>query len=160
MNQIIVCWLFFLVDMLIRWCLSIIVYSYNPCKPFSEKPYCENVAACQSQCWNRFPFKKKFVWCLVALDGLYHFTIGVQDSAIWHPGSETDKAPSVTYTHGEKRSVVELQCSTTGEEDFEVLGEGPINHFTFRITHKCACWNGCSSKWILEKRLVWMIDFL
>ena len=80
------------------------------------------------------------------MDGAYYFTIGVQESATWHPGSETDNIPSVTYTHGEKKSVVKLECSTTGEEEFEVLGENPVNHFTFRIKHKCACWNGCSSE--------------
>ena len=42
------------VYMLLRRCLFVLEYSYNPCKSFSEKPYCENVAACQSQYGNRF----------------------------------------------------------------------------------------------------------
>ena len=80
------------------------------------------------------------------MDGQYHYNLGNQGTASWNPGSEIGSSPSVTYTHGERTVIVKLQCSTTGTEEFEVLGEDPKNYYTFRLTHKCACWNGCSGE--------------
>jgi len=55
--------------------------------------------------------------------------------------------PQVSYSSGEKQVIVLLQCPDAGEEQFEALGEGPeLNNYKFRLTHKCACWNGCSSE--------------
>jgi hypothetical protein len=102
-------------------------YSYNPCKPFSEGNFCENVAACQ-----------------VGLDGEHTTTLGTQESASWNPGTKTNDSPSIIYTEGDRKVIVILQCSTSGTEQFEVLGEDPIKVYVFRLTHKCACWNGCS----------------
>ncbi len=81
----------------------------------------------------------------------YSYTLGTQASALWNPGAETGGIPSVAYIYGEKTVVVLLQCSTTGTEEFEILGEDPINVYIFRLTHKCACWDGCSSECILKK---------
>ena len=76
----------------------------------------------------------------------YSFAIGMQETAVWSTGTGTGDGPSITYTHGEKLVRVILQCSSTEVAEFEVLGEGPTNVYTFSLTHKCACWNGCSSK--------------
>ncbi|UJR12774.1 hypothetical protein I4U23_016948 [Adineta vaga] len=103
-------------------------YSYNPCKPFSKGFYCTNVAVCQ-----------------ISTDGNYQYDLGNQGTALWNPSSEVGIAATITYTHNERTVFVKLQCSTTGKEEFEVLGEDPKNYYTFRLTHKCACWNSCSS---------------
>jgi hypothetical protein len=76
---------------------------------------------------------------------VYQYNLGTQGTASWNPGSESD-VPSVTYIHDVRTVIVKLQCSTSGAEEFEVLGEDPTNYYTFRLTHKCACWNGCSSE--------------
>jgi hypothetical protein len=83
---------------------------------------------------------------LVGADGTPVYTIGTQESASWNPGTESGDIPTVIYTYGEKRTIVILRCSTTGMEKFEALGEDPPNTYIFRLTHKCACWNGCSSE--------------
>ncbi|CAF1007924.1 unnamed protein product [Adineta ricciae] len=103
-------------------------YSYNPCKPFTELPSCVNVAACQ-----------------VSADGKYSFSIGLQNSASWNPGTGLGSLPSVTYSDGAKQASVTLQCSTDGSESLEALGESPTNFYKFRLTHKCACWDGCKN---------------
>jgi hypothetical protein len=103
-------------------------YSYNPCKPFSEGSACINVAVCQ-----------------ISIDGALTFILGEQDSAVWDAGSDVDK-PSISYAYGEKRVTVSLECGTEGNDDLEALGEEPMNNYKFRLTHKCACWNGCKGE--------------
>jgi len=73
------------------------------------------------------------------------YALGTQESASWNPGAETGGIPTVIYSAGDRRTLVLLRCSTTGTEEFEVLGEDPVNTYIFRLTHKCACWDGCSS---------------
>ncbi|CAF1391224.1 unnamed protein product [Adineta steineri] len=102
------------------------VYSYNPCKPFSEGDTCKGVAACQ-----------------VSKDRTLTFILAKQDSAEWDAGAGTGANPSIWYTLGTKRVSVELVCATDESNQLEVLGEGPINTYKFRLTNKCACWNGC-----------------
>ena len=51
----------------------------------------------------------------------------------------------IIYKYGEKAVTLILICSTTGEDTFVAVGEGVINHYTFNLRHKCACWNGCSA---------------
>ena len=138
------------VSIFIRRYLLIIEYSYNPCKPFSEGSACQNVAACQCEYCNRSIFLSSACY-LVTLDGKSSYALGTQASALWNPGAETGGIPSVVYIYGEKTVVVLLQCSTTGTEEFEVLGEDPANVYIFRLTHKCACWDGCSGEGILKK---------
>ena len=88
---------------------------------------------------------------LVSIDGKYSFDIGVQDSATWSAGA-TGGFPSVTYTSAnrEKTTIIQMQCAKDDTNDLEALGEGPTNTYKFRLTHKCACWDGCSSsrKWV------------
>ncbi|CAF3734598.1 unnamed protein product [Adineta steineri] len=101
-------------------------YSYNPCKPFTELPNCIGVAACQ-----------------ISADGKLSFSLGKQESVKWNPGAGMGSIPSITYTQGAKVVTVTLVCSTDGSEDFDAMGESPINNYKFRLSHKCACWNGC-----------------
>ncbi len=82
---------------------------------------------------------------LVGLDGIHTTNLGFQQSALWDAGGKIGDVPSVTYSEDARTVVVILQCSTTGAEEFEVLGEDPINVYIFRLEHKCACWDGCSS---------------
>jgi len=86
-----------------------------------------------------------FVFYLVSLDGAFQFVLGTQESAVWNAGAGLGILPQVSYSIGNKKVVVLLQCPIAGEERFEALGEDPINNYKFRLTHKCACWNGCSS---------------
>ena len=83
---------------------------------------------------------------LVSMDGLDNFTLGTQDSAKWSAGAGPSNMPMISYSTDVKHVTVLLQCSTDGADQFEVLGEGPANNYTFRLTNKCACWNGCGRK--------------
>ncbi len=87
-----------------------------------------------------------FLFYLVSLDGIFQFALGTQESAVWSAGAGLGNIPQVSYSSGEKQVIVLLQCPVAGEEQFEALGENPINTYKFRLTHKCACWNGCSSE--------------
>lgn len=80
------------------------------------------------------------------MDGALVFTLGTQDSASWNPGTAIGANPLVTYSYGAKKVIVELVCAKSGPGDFEALGENPENTFKFRLTNKCACWDGCSSE--------------
>jgi hypothetical protein len=104
-------------------------YSYNPCKPFSEGATCVNVAACQ-----------------VSNDALYTFIIAKHDSVTWSSGAGLGSLPSITYSYMDKKTVVQLQCGVDSDNLLEALGEEPTNNYKFRLTHKCACWNGCSGE--------------
>jgi hypothetical protein len=80
------------------------------------------------------------------MDGLYTFPLGTQESAVWNAGAGLGSLPSVTYSSGEKRVAVTLECVRDGTKGFEALGEDPMNYYKFRLTHKCACWDGCSGE--------------
>lgn len=82
----------------------------------------------------------------VTLDYLYGFILGMQDSAKWNSGTESDDVPSISYSHEERNDIVKLVCSTDRINRLEMLGESPKNTYTFRLTHQCACWNGCGGK--------------
>jgi hypothetical protein len=86
------------------------------------------------------------VLSLVSNDEQQTFTLGTQESASWKPGSGVDGVPSVNYVYADKKVSVLLQCSTEGNNEFQAFGEDPVNTYKFQLTHKCACWNGCSSK--------------
>ncbi|CAF3746251.1 unnamed protein product [Rotaria sordida] len=102
-------------------------YSYNPCKPFTEQPNCIGVAVCQ-----------------ISMDGKLSFNLGTQDSVKWNPGSGL-RSLAVSYSAGEKRVTVILQCTTDDTNELEVLGESSINNYRFVLTSKCACWDGCKN---------------
>ncbi len=87
-----------------------------------------------------------FVFYLVSLDGQFTFTLGTQESASWDAGAGPGGTASVSYTSHEKRVTVELECRRSGPDEFEALGEDPINNYKFRLAHKCACWDECGSK--------------
>ena len=83
---------------------------------------------------------------IVSKDEKYTFTLGKQESASWNPGSDFDGIPSINYAYGDKKVSVLLQCSPEGNNEFQAFGEDPINNYKFQLTHKCACWNGCSRR--------------
>jgi hypothetical protein len=83
---------------------------------------------------------------LVAKDGIHVYITGTQESAKWNIGNEINDSVTITYSTHIRTTIVKLQCSPTGVEEFEVLSEEPASVYTFRLTHKCACWNGCSSE--------------
>jgi hypothetical protein len=87
-----------------------------------------------------------FVFYLVALNGAYTFILGTQESAQWNPEGGFDNSPSVVYSYEERKTIVRLQCGDDKSDEFEFLGQEPIGVFTWRLKHKCACWNGCSSE--------------
>jgi len=84
--------------------------------------------------------------CIVTVSTGVPYNLGTQESAVWSPGSDSGEDASVTYSAGERKTIVRLLCSTSGETHFEVVGEGPVGVYNFFLTHKCACWNGCGSK--------------
>jgi hypothetical protein len=82
---------------------------------------------------------------LVSNDGQQTTTLGTQESAWWDAGSTMSSLPSVNYVYGDKKVSVLLQCSNEENNEFQTFGEDPVNTFKFQLTHKCACWNGCSN---------------
>jgi hypothetical protein len=80
------------------------------------------------------------------MDGQFTFILGTQESAQWSAGAGLDSLPQVSYSSGEKRVTVVLECKNDGPTEFEAFGEDPINNYKFRLADKCACWNGCSSE--------------
>ena len=82
------------------------------------------------------------VMILVSNDLKYRFAIGSQESAQWNEGAGLGSSPSITYTSGEKITIVNLACGGDTVQ-LEALGENPTNNYKFRLTHKCACWDGC-----------------
>ena len=80
------------------------------------------------------------------MDGLYAFVLGRQDTARWDAGPPIGGKPSVKYFDGQKTMEVRLECSRTGSEIFEALGESPENYYKFRLEHRCACWDGCGGQ--------------
>ena len=83
---------------------------------------------------------------LVSMDDKYAFTLGKQESASWNPGSDLDGLPSINYAYADRKVTVLLQCSPEGNNELQAFGEDPVNNYKFQLTHKCACWDGCSRK--------------
>ena len=80
------------------------------------------------------------------MDDKYAFTLGKQESASWNPGSDLDGLPSINYAYADRKVTVLLQCSPEGNNELQAFGEDPVNNYKFQLTHKCACWDGCSRK--------------
>ncbi len=87
-----------------------------------------------------------FGFYLVSNDGKFTASLGTQESAQWIPETDSDTSPSLSYSSGEKNVTVALRCGNDGSNEFQAFGENPVNNFKFRLTHKCACWDGCSSE--------------
>ena len=122
-------------------------YSYNPCRPFSEGTACTNVAVCQGELYRSdFLFDVIIEMLLVSNDMQLQFVLGTQAKAVWSQGAGLGSTPSISYSEGLKQVQVSLVCSDSTTPEFEVLGESPINTYKFRLTHKCACWDGCAGE--------------
>jgi len=78
---------------------------------------------------------------LVSSDGLYSFTLGTQSLAKWT--LESDSTPVLTYTFGSTTVAISMICSLNLQDEFEVLGEYPLNYYSMRLRSRCACWNEC-----------------
>ena len=119
-------------------------YSYNPCRPFSEGSRCVGVSVCQSEfiCSNSF----LYLLLLASLNGAEMYALGTQESATWNAGSDENEnsVVSINYSYDAKKVIVQLQCSLEGNNEFQAFGEDPVDTYRFQLTHKCACWNGCS----------------
>ena len=126
-------------------------YSYNPCKGFTEGAECIDVAACQSKSVIEIEGVELEIH-LVSMDGLYQFALGRHSTITWNPGAPIGGRPTIKYTAGEKTVEVILECSRTGADIFEALGEEPINYYKFRLENKCACWDGCSGQGKFEEK--------
>jgi hypothetical protein len=86
-----------------------------------------------------------FVFCLVSLDGQFTYVLGTQASAQWDAGSPGNN-PTISYSADPKKVQVELVCQEGSPGDVQAVGEGPDNYYKFRLTGKCACWNGCKGE--------------
>lgn len=132
--------------MLIRRYLLILEYIYNLSKPFFEEPFREIVAVWQSEYWNRFIYFLVSTMIFSCHFRRILFSSRSSGNCVM-ACRQWDEQFSVccVYTLWEKSC---CQITISGTEVFEVLGEDPANHYTFRLIHKCACWNGCSIKWV------------
>jgi len=83
--------------------------------------------------------------CLVSNNGQETVMLGTHESAWWDITSDENAIVSLNYVYGDKKVNVFLQCSEEGNNEFQAYGEDPVNTFRFQLTHKCACWNGCSN---------------
>ena len=102
-------------------------------------------------CLSKFVTSRSFfsyLSYLVSKDRTLTFILAKQNNATWNPGRGLGDLPSITYSYEEKRVFIQLQCATDETNELEALGESPINFFKFRLTNKCACWDGCKSKYI------------
>jgi len=134
--------------------LNILEYKYNPCKPFTGLSInCQSVAVCQGEC-SQIECSM-FVSCIgnffvaETADERFEMSLGGQETATWSLGLGSDENPIISYSTPRRTTHVILQCSTNGSVAFEFLSENPEYTYTLRLTHKCACWNGCSSKEIV-----------
>lgn len=92
---------------------------------------------------------------LASENGKSSLRLGTQESAKWNVEPNTDGALSISYTSLNKTTIVELLCSNDGTSSFKALDDTSMNIYKFRLTHKCACWNGCEGKEIVTvKKLI------
>ncbi len=81
------------------------------------------------------------------MDGIFTFPVGIQDTARWDAGAGLGSNPTITYTAPQdKITRVTLECKRSGPDEFEALGEEPLNTYKFRLAHRCACWDECSGE--------------
>lgn len=80
------------------------------------------------------------------MDGQFRFALATQDSTTWKLDDAPEPNPLITYSLGPKQVTVYLQCSDSTTPLFTAVGEVSTNAYVFRLSHKCACWNGCKSR--------------
>jgi hypothetical protein len=115
--------------------------SYNPCYSFSEKPLCNNVAACQSK-YILFInlILHSFVCLLVYKDGSISFPLGFNSFVTWSISNNGNT--SIVYSTDSRELTVNLICSQELDKLY-VNGELEPRKFSFTLSSKCACWNQC-----------------
>lgn len=72
--------------------------------------------------------------------------MGTHDSVTWNDGSTFGIDPTISYFNNIKTVRVMLECAASGPQYFEALGETSLNLYTFRLRHRCACWDGCKGQ--------------
>ncbi len=83
------------------------------------------------------------LFLLVSSDRLYSFTLAIQNLSKW--SLDSNSTAVLTYTFGLKTVSVSMVCSRAVQDEFEILGENPANHYSMRLRSRCACWNGCKT---------------
>lgn len=78
---------------------------------------------------------------------IFAYILGEQKSVKWIGDTPVDDNLTIMYETTERVSYVYLNCSVDGSEKFEALGEEPERFYKFRLTHICACWDACNSKY-------------
>ncbi|XP_064648429.1 uncharacterized protein LOC135500728 [Lineus longissimus] len=113
---------------------GVYLYSYNPCRPFSEGDKCTNVAVCE----------------VLDNDGTFYYTpAGAQDGAQF--GTEGSDL-KVTYKSSPDQfsyiTNVILKCdeTVTGDPTWQVPGTQPDFSIKLVMTHKCNCPGHCGSE--------------
>ncbi|XP_013380070.1 uncharacterized protein LOC106151385 [Lingula anatina] len=100
-------------------------YQYNPCYPFSQGAYCQNVAVCQK-----------------SSGGDYGYPIGRQDSAEWSFDPKTQQV-QVQYSEStglKESTIVTWKCDpgVTGDATYKA-NTGNTSPYTLTVTHASAC---------------------
>lgn len=101
-------------------------YMYSPCRSISHGTTCINASICQ-----------------ISENGRASLRLSTHENAKWNAKFDIDDVPSITYTSFNRTTIVELVCPDDDVSLFEVLNDTSINTYKFRLTHKCACWDGC-----------------
>lgn len=76
-----------------------------------------------------------------ASNGLYSFSLAIQNQSRWT--IDSNNIPVLTYTYNRQTVAISMICTYNSINQFEVLGENPLNYYSMRLRSRCACWNGC-----------------
>ncbi len=91
-----------------------------------------------------------FPSCLVEASGPDRHILAVQNNVQWDTKPGTTDNPTLSYTYqsdtGQKNVQIEMICTPDSPDSLEVLGEVGVGNYQFKLTSKCACWNGCPGK--------------
>lgn len=90
-------------------------------------------------------------------DGQFRFALAKQDSATWSIDAAGSN-PVLSYSLNEKKVTVEIQCSDSTNPLFTAVGEIQTNTYSFRLSHKCGCWDGCKGRLMIERLFLLIID--
>ena len=127
----------------------LVVYSYNPCRPFTQSS-CKDVASCQSRI--RADTVVSYVTLshfdlAFATDEKLAYSLGTQNSLQWKVVAGQD-LPNLFYTSGERSLLVNLRClDSGGPNKLDVYGHDSVtNYFTMTLSSKCACWDRCKGQ--------------
>jgi hypothetical protein len=88
--------------------------------------------------------------CLVEANGSDRHILARQDNVQWNTKPDTNDNPILSYSYqGDTRlNIVQIEmiCTPDSPDSLEVLGEFDPGNYQFKLSSKCACWNGCQGK--------------